>query len=228
MPARLNFGLNMKKKLWWYIGFFVVLFAGFYLFLYSTIDFSKSHLPVISNVKPFHFVRQDGKTISERDVEGRVYVAEYFFTTCQGICPKMNTNMKNVFEQFKDNKDFLILSHTVDPTNDSVARLNHYADSLGVNGKNWWFLYGPKADLYKTARESYLLDDPKNNGDNIAEQFIHTQFFALVDKNGQVRGIYDGLKKDELKKMDTDIRDLLKEKGAKPGYVNNLFNNNPQ
>ena len=78
-----------------------------------------------------------------------------------------------------------------------------------MNGKNWWFLYGPKTDLYKAARESYLLDDPKNNSNNIAEEFIHTQFFALVDKNGQVRGIYDGLKKDELKKMDGDIRRSL-------------------
>lgn len=224
-----NFGnYFMKKKLWWYIGFFAILFLGFYIFLYSAIDFSRSRLPVISIVKPFHFLRQDGKTITEKDVEGKVYVVEYFFTTCKGICPKMNTNMEKVFDQFKDQPGFLILSHTVDPATDSVAKLNHYADSLGVNGKNWWFLYGPKTDLYKAARESYLLDDPKNNTENIAEQFIHTQFFALVDKNGQVRGIYDGLKKDELKKLDEDIRDLLKEKGNKPGFVNNLFSNNPQ
>ena len=219
---------QMKKKLWWYIGFFALLFVGFYIFLYSTIDFSKSKLPVISNVQPFHFTRQDGQTITDKDVAGNVYVAEYFFTTCQGICPKMNTNMKKVFDQYKDQPGFLILSHTVDPETDSVPRLNHYADSLGVNRKNWWFLYGPKTDLYKAARESYLLDDPKNSALNIADQFIHTQFFALVDKQGQVRGIYDGLKKDELAKMDTDIKDLLKEKGDKPRFVNNLFSNNPQ
>ncbi|HRN57000.1 MAG TPA: SCO family protein [Agriterribacter sp.] len=206
----------MKRKTWLYIGFFVLLFGVFYAFLYATIDTSKSRLPVLSIVKHFSFERQDGRQISEKDVAGRVYAAAFFFTTCEGICPKMNGNMKKVFDRFKDERDFLILSHTVDPETDNVARLKTYADSLGADIQHWWFLTGSKDSLYKAARESYILDDPKNNATNIDEQFIHTQFFALVDKNGQVRGIYDGLKKDEIEKLITDIQDLLAEKTPQP------------
>jgi protein SCO1/2 len=201
----------MKRKIWLYLIFFVLLFGGFYAFLYATIDSSKSRLPVLNIVKPFSFERQDGRHITDKDVAGKVYAAEFFFTTCEGICPKMNRNMKRVFDQFKNEKDFLILSHTVDPETDSVARLKVYADSLGADIKTWWFLTGTKDSLYKAARESYILDDPKNNATNIDEQFIHTQFFALVDRVGQVRGIYDGLKKDEIEKLITDVRDLLNE-----------------
>ena len=201
----------MKRKTWLYLVFFVLLFGGFYAFLYATIDSSKSRLPVLNIVKPFSFERQDGQYITGKDVAGKVYAAEFFFTTCEGICPKMNRNMKKVFDQYKNEKDFLILSHTVDPETDNVARLKIYADSLGADIKSWWFLTGSKDSLYKTARESYILDDPKNNATNIDEQFIHTQFFALVDKIGQVRGYYDGLKNDETEKLITDIKYLLYE-----------------
>ncbi|HRP54846.1 SCO family protein [Agriterribacter sp.] len=204
----------MKRKTWLYLSFFVLLFGGFYVFLSATIDSSKSRLPVLNIVRPFSFERQDGRHITGRDVAGKVYAAEFFFTTCEGICPKMNRNMKKVSDQFRDEKDFLILSHTVDPETDSVARLKLYADSLGADTKSWWFLTGSKDSLYKAARESYILDDPNNNATNIDEQFIHTQFFALVDRIGQVRGIYDGLKKDEIEKLITDIKDLLNEKPA--------------
>ena len=124
----------------------------------------------------------------------------------------MNRNMKMVYEELKREPDFMILSHTVDPETDSVARLKHYADSMGASIQNWWFLYGTKENLYKTARESYLLDNQENSSKNIADQFIHTQFFALVDRNGQVRGIYDGLKQDEIQQLLVDTRLLLKDK----------------
>lgn len=202
----------MKKKTWVYIVFFVILFGGFYIFLTSIIDPSKSRLPVLNDVRPFSFQRQDGQIISDKDVKNKVYVAEFFFTTCPGICPKMNTNMKTIYEKHKANNDFLILSHTVDPANDSVARLKYYADSMQADIKHWWFVTGMKEDLYKAARESYILDDPKNNATSIGEQFLHTQFFALIDRNGRVRGIYDGLKKNEIAKLNSDIDDLLKEK----------------
>lgn len=202
----------MRKKTWIYVIFFTLLFSGFYIFLTATIDSSKSRLPVLNDVRPFSFQRQDGQVISDKDIKNKVYVAEFFFTTCPGICPKMNTNMKTVYEKYRNNNDFLILSHTVDPDNDSVERLKFYADSMHADISHWWFLTGSKENLYKAARESYILDDPKNNAASISEQFLHTQFFALVDKNGRVRGIYDGLKKDEIKKLNTDIEDLLREK----------------
>src|SRR5579871_5575215 len=217
----------MSKKAVFYTGFFIVLFIVFYFVLTKIIPgYSDVKLPVLSNVQPFAFTNQDGKIITEKDVAGKVYVAEYFFTTCKGICPKLNTNMKALFEQYKNNPDFLILSHTVDPETDSVARMKHYADSLNADSKTWWFLTGRKDSLYRTARVSYLLDDPKNNDEDINKQFIHTQFFALVDKNGNVRKIIDGLKKEEIAELKTDIDQLLKEK---PGIIrsyNSVNNNN--
>lgn len=218
----------MSKKFGYYLGFFILLFIGFYFALTRMIPgYGKVQLPVLSYVHPFSFRNQEGRLITEKDVEGKVYVAEYFFTTCKGICPKLNTNMKDVFREYKDDRRFLILSHTVDPETDSVARLKRYADSLGADPKTWWFLTGRKDSLYSIARNSYLLDDPKNNEVSINDQFIHTQFFALVDKGGRVRKIYDGLKKDELGEMNKDIRALLGEDAPHERFANSLFNNNP-
>src|SRR5579871_275392 len=217
----------MKKKLVFYIIFFATLVVVFYVALTKMIPgYGEVKLPVLNVVQPFFFTNQDGKIISEKDVPGKVYVAEFFFTTCKGICPKMNTNMKEIFALYKDEPDFRILSHTVDPETDSVARMKHYADSLNADSKTWWFLTGRKDSLYRTARVSCLLDDPKNNDEDINKQFIHTQFFALVDKNGNVRKIIDGLKKEEIAELKTDIDQLLKEK---PGIIrsyNSVNNNN--
>ncbi len=202
----------MNKKVWFYSLFFLVLIIGFYFLLTKIIPgFGKVSLPVLNKVQSFSFLDQDSERITNREVEGKVYIAEFFFTTCHGICPKLNTNLHAVYEKYKNEPDFLILSHTVDPYTDSVGRLKHYADSLGVDARHWIFLTGKKDSLYQAARASYLLDDPKNNFSPIAEQFIHTQFFALVDKKGQVRSIIDGLEKSELSEMQHQIDELLKE-----------------
>ena len=119
--------------------------------------------------------------------------------------------MKAIYDQFKTDSSFMILSHTVNPETDSLPILRHYADSLGAQVENWWFVTGSKSDLYKSARESYLLDDPQNSTKNIDEQFLHTQFFALVDRQGRVRGIYDGIKKEEVSELIADIQKLIKE-----------------
>lgn len=166
-------------------------------------------------VQDFSFIDQNGKTVTEHNFDGKVYVTEYFFTTCKGICPKMNANMQNVFEKFKNEKDFAILSHTSMPETDSVPLMKAYEEKM--IGKNpafpakWYFVTGSKDSLYKMARQSYLLDNDKNNHINIEDSFIHTQFFALVDRQKRVRGIYDGLKLDEIARMEIDIQDLLKE-----------------
>ncbi|MBS1975279.1 MAG: SCO family protein, partial [Bacteroidetes bacterium] len=189
----------MNRRAIYYIAFFLVVIIGFYFALTKLIPgYGEVKLPVLSYVQPFSFIDQDGKTITQKDVDGKVYVAEYFFTTCKGICPKMNTNMKEIYQTFKNEPGFLILSHTVDPLTDSVGKMKHYADSLGADPKTWLFLTGSKQSLYKAARVSYLLDDPNNNNSDINNQFIHTQFFSLVDKSGRVRKIYDGLKKNEV------------------------------
>lgn len=201
----------MRKKALIYFIFFALLMGGFYAALITLTDFEKVKLPVLSTVQPFKFLRQDSTSVSTKEIRGRVYVAEYFFTTCRGICPKMNRNMNVVYERFKRNPNFLIISHTVDPQHDSVMVLRRYADSVGAKADNWWFVTGTKEELYKAARESYILDDPQNSSKNITEQFLHTQFFALVDKQGRVRGIYDGIKKEEVDQLINDIDELLKE-----------------
>lgn len=201
--------MAMTRKGWMYLVFFGLLLAGFYGGLLWFTDFGKVDLPVLSKVRPFRFTRQDGQLVSEADVQGRVYVAEFFFTTCKGICPKMNRNLGLVYASLRRHPSFRILSHTVDPSTDDAARLKGYADSLGVDTDRWWFLTGDKESLYRTARESYLLDSPENSSRNISEQFIHTQFFALVDADGQVRGIYDGLQKEELEQLQKDANGLL-------------------
>lgn len=216
----------MRKKWVFYVVFFTVLVVGFYFTLAKVIPgYSNKKFQFLNYVQPFTFINQDGKQVTQEDVRGKVYVVEYFFTTCPSICPKMNTNMKRIYEAHKEEPDFMILSHTCDPDNDHPARLRHYADSLQVDTRKWVFLTGRKDSLYNTARVSYLLDDPKNNAQNINEQFLHTQFFALVDKSGNVRKkIYDGLKKEEIEELEEDIAVLLKEPAQKR-FVNNMFSN---
>jgi len=203
----------MSKKFVTYLVFFTVLLGAFYYFLFKGTDNWKVKLPTLSYVKPFHFTNQDGQSVSDTNLLNKVTVVEYFFTTCKGICPKLNTNMKDIYVQFKDEPDFQILSHTCNPGTDSVPVLKHYADSLQVDTKKWFFVTGRKDSLYQMARGSYLLDDPKNNVEKIEDQFIHTQFFALVDRNGKIRGkIYDGLKALEVQQLKTDISRLIKDK----------------
>jgi protein SCO1/2 len=219
----------MRKKLIGYLFFFIILTSLFFYFVFAGTDNWKAKLPTVSYVKPFSFTNQDGKTVDENDLKGKVTVVEYFFTTCKGICPKLNKSLSKIYSQFKDEPDFLILAHTVQPEIDSVERLRFYADSMKIDTKKWILVTGRKDSLYKAARGSYLLDDPANNVEKLEDQFIHTQFLALVDKNGNVRGgVYDALKKDEMEKLSKDIAGLLKEKSGPSGFVNGVFGNNPQ
>ncbi|MEO7960129.1 MAG: SCO family protein [Ginsengibacter sp.] len=221
----------MKKKLIWFGCFFLVLLAVFYFFLFSGTDYYKVKLPVLNYVQNFSFTGQNGNVVDNHDIEGKVYVTEYFFTTCKGICPKMNANMKGIYEKFKNDDNFAIVSHTSMPETDSVPLMKKYEEKMiGANPgypAKWYFVTGSKDSLYKMARESYLLDNDKNNSLNINDHFIHTQFFALVDKEQRVRGIYDGLKQDELEKLEKDIAALLKEPVEKGSFNHSPFNNNP-
>lgn len=199
--------MHMPKKKIFYISFFAVLVVVFYLIVSKWITRDDT----IAVVQPFSFTNQDGKQVTRDDVAGKVYVAEYFFTHCDGICPTMNNNMRLVYEEFKKDTNFLILSHTCDPDRDSVAQMKYYADSMKVDTKRWIFLTGRKDSLYNTARLSYTIDDPANSLKNIDDQFIHSQFWALVDKNGEVKKIYDGLKESEVNNLITAARRLLKK-----------------
>ena len=201
-------------------------------------------------IPEFSFTNQDGKTITQKTTADKVYVAEYFFTTCKGICPKMNANMRRVFDEYKNEKDFLILSHTCMPETDSIPLLKAYeqrmvngeliknedgsykilnkaAANTMLNNPNWNFMTGDKAALYKMARQGYMIDNGKpDSTQRIETQFIHTQFFALVDRYGRVRAIYDGLKEDEIQKLIGDIAGLLREKIDHTRFMNG-FSNSP-
>jgi protein SCO1/2 len=244
----------MSKRIWIYVAFFAVLLGVFYLLLFKDYDFSKSTLMVRNdNVENFSFINQNGKKITEREVEGKVYVTDYFFTTCKGICPKMNANMRRVYDAFKDEPNFMIISHTCMPETDSVPLLKAYEEKM-IDGKlvrkddgsykieydtsannqrttgnqNWNFVTGDKALLYKMARQDYGIDNGKPDSTQLLkDQFIHTQFFALVDKQRRVRGmVYDGLNNDEVEKLIADIRGLLKEK-VKTKHFMNGFSSDP-
>jgi protein SCO1 len=200
----------VSRKKWFYIIFFIALVAIFYFTLTRVIPgFGQKRTPPVSYIRPFSFIDQDGNPFTEKNVAGKVYVAEYFFTTCKGICPRMNHNMREVYEAFKDENDFIILSHTSDPDIDVPEVLKRFADSMKVNTSRWIFLTGRKDSLYTTARISYTIDDPANNLKSIEDDFLHTQFWALVDKNGDVKKIYDGLKEAEVKQLIKDIKKLL-------------------
>ncbi len=204
----------MKGKKWFYAIFFTALVFAFYFAAKALIPgFSeKRTMEPVSYIRPFVFQNQDGDRFTEKNVAGKVFVAAFFFTTCKGICPRMNTRLKQVHEALLPHDDFLILSHTCDPETDSVSRLKSYTDSLSVDTRKWIFLTGRKDSLYQMARISYTIDDPANNLKSIEDDFLHTQFWALVDRNGDVRKIYDGLKKKEVAELIRDAGNLLKEK----------------
>lgn len=157
----------------------------------------------------FSFVNQHGKIITQNDLNGKIYVCKSFFTSCKSICPIMNTEMTRVYRAFKERNDFKILSLTVDPETDSVAQLAQHAKNYGVNDDVWWFVTGSKKDLYELTRKSFLLT--VEEGDGGPDDFIHTQNFALIDKEKHIRGFYDGTDSLEVARLITDIRTLIKE-----------------
>jgi len=197
--------------------FFILLAAGFMgYYFYTTRDIQKT-LPVLGmpghQIDTFTFVNQDGKIITKKDVAGKVYVAEYFFTTCEGMCPKMNDNMVKVYQSFRGNPKFLILSHSVDPKRDTVEAMKAYGRKFDADANQWMFLTGDKKRLYDMARESYLLTTKDDTSHvSIDKDFIHDQRFILVDKTGHIRGQYDGLNKPQLDTLIEDIHLLLQEK----------------
>jgi protein SCO1/2 len=158
-------------------------------------------------IPDFRFVDQYNETVTQETTKNKIYVTEFFFTTCKSICPIMNTNLERVYAEFKNDPEILILSHTVDPEMDSVNVLKSYAGSRGVSDKKWLFLTGDKKDLYGIARKGYLLDAEEGNGG--PEDFIHTQNFALIDKDKHIRGFYDGTDSVEINRLIQEIK-LLK------------------
>jgi protein SCO1/2 len=158
-------------------------------------------------VPPFSFVDQNGDTVTEKIMNGKVTVVDYFFTTCKSICIDMTRNLTRVQDKFVTDRDVLILSHTVDPETDSVKQLFNYMVEKNINSKMWRLLTGDKKELYKQARYGYFITAMQ--GDGGPNDFIHEQKLVLIDKEGRIRGYYDGVEDKEVDQMIEDIKMLL-------------------
>lgn len=165
--------------------------------------------PAGHTVRDFRLTDQTGSVITQSTLNGKIYVLDYFFTTCPSICPIMSTQMARAYEKYKGNEQVIFLSHTVDPENDSVPVLARYAREHGADARQWHFLTGDKQELYDLARKSYFLDPGEGKGD--ADDFIHTPMFVLVDREKRIRGYYDGTNPSEVDKMIMEIDLLLQE-----------------
>ncbi|MBF9255040.1 SCO family protein [Pontibacter sp. 172403-2] len=156
----------------------------------------------------FAFVDQDSQQVTNQTFDNKVYVTDFFFTTCPSICPKMKTQMLRVYDKYKDNPDVLLLSHTIDPEHDSVAVLKDFAERLGVSSDKWHFVTGDRDSIYAIA-EKYLVPVQEDAG--APGNFTHGGHFMLIDGNRHIRGVYDGTDPAEVDQLMNDIPLLLKE-----------------
>ena len=167
------------------------------------VDSTVQYIAREHKIANFSFINQNGKVITQKDYEGKIYVADFFFTTCQSICPIMTTNMVEVQKTFLNNPKVMLLSHTVTPEIDSVPVLKKYALEKGVIDSKWNLVTGDKKEIYSLARKSYLA--VKLGKPNELYDMVHTENFVLVDAQKRVRGFYDGTKKEEIKRLIEDI-----------------------
>ena len=171
------------------------------------VDSTVQYIQKYHTISNFSFTNQNGKVITQKDYAGKIYVADFFFTTCGSICPIMTTNMVDVQNAFAKNPKVMLLSHTVFPETDSVPVLKAYAIKKGVNDQKWNLVTGDKKAIYSMARKSYLavkLGKPSELYD-----MVHTENFVLVDAKRRVRGFYDGTKKEEIQRLIEDINWLI-------------------
>jgi len=155
-------------------------------------------------VSDFTLINQDGKEVSIDDYKDKVFVADFFFATCQSICPVMSNQMERIAGHFKNNPDVKLLSHSVKPDEDSVPVLKQYAIDHNADASQWNFVRGDVENINQLAIQSYLMADTNTT-------FVHTQFFALIDKQRRIRGYYDGTDSTDVNKLMKDINVLLKE-----------------
>lgn len=177
--------------------------------IYGRKEISDNGDTIYHKIADYQFIDQDSSLVTPRTFEDKVYVADFFFTSCPTICPKMKAEMLRVYDKFEATPDFKILSHTLDPEHDTVAVLNRFANDLGVSSEKWHFVTGEKEEIYKHGQTSYMvtaMEDPTAPGG-----FLHSGAFLLIDKERRVRGIYDGTIPEEVDKLMVDIDKLLAE-----------------
>lgn len=173
------------------------------------VDSTLQHKRKYHKIGDFSLINQNGDTITQKDYQDKIYVADFFFTTCQTICPIMTDNMKDIQNKIMNDQDILLLSHSVTPEIDSVAQLKRYAELKGVKDSKWNLVTGDKKQIYKLARQSYMAVKTAGTGDQY--DMIHTENFMLIDKKRQIRGFYDGTDPDEIERLLEDISVLKNE-----------------
>lgn len=165
---------------------------------------------VYQTIPAFKFLNQDSTYINQDTFKDKIYVADFFFTSCSTICPTMHRNLKEVYEQFKDNKEVGFLSHTIDFKYDKPSVLKKYAQKLGVDTKIWQFVYGSKEEVYHLAEHNYLVAVGEDS--TARDGYIHQGWLVLIDKQKRIRGAYDGTKTEQVAQMEKDMTILLAEK----------------
>jgi len=168
---------------------------------------------VYHTIADFQFVDQDSATITNDTFKDKIYVADFFFTSCRTICPIMKTQMLRVYDSIQNDPQVKLLSHTIDPKYDTVGLLHDYADRLGVKSDIWHFVTGPQDAIYKIAQTSYFATAMEDKSE--VDGFIHSGAFLLIDKERRIRGKYDGTKEDDVNRLLADIARLEKEYAAK-------------
>lgn len=179
-------------------------------FLPHWIDNKSKELDGFHKIPAFSLTNQEGETISDKTLEGKIYVANFFFTSCPGICPQMTSNMDILQKEFLNDNEVMLISHSVTPSRDSVSILKNYAEKRGIISAKWSLLTGDREQIYNLGRNAYFIEE--NMGiEKTIDDFLHTENFVLVDKNKHIRGIYNGLNKTSIEQLIFDIKTLKKE-----------------
>tara|TARA_B100000530_G_C15928549_1_gene475936 strand:- start:1395 stop:2003 length:609 start_codon:yes stop_codon:yes gene_type:complete len=176
---------------------------------FELVDSSLQHIKKLHKISDFKLKNQNNKWVTHNTFKNKIYVADFFFTTCPSICPIMTENMKILQDQFIDDPNVLLLSHSVTPKIDTVAQLKKYAVEKGVMDKKWHLVTGSKKEIYDLARKSYLA--VKTNSNQNLHTMIHTENFILVDPDRRIRGFYDGTIREDMTKINEDISILKLE-----------------
>ena len=212
-----------KKLSIFFVGLLVVIFIAIYTLLNrktlpiitprdvnpELVDSLVQHIGYNHKIAPFAFTNQNGKKITNKDYDGKIYVADFFFTTCQTICPKMTDNMVWLQDKIKDNPKVKLLSHSVFPDEDTVEVLKKYAKEKGIIDEKWNLVTGNQQEIYKIARQSYLV--VKTGKPEELYDMVHTENFVLVDQKGRIRGFYNGLNIDKTVKGEKNLTQLVED-----------------
>ena len=207
----------------------LLLFAAIVCLLQACTNKSDNKLPILGNrepverivdgktivdtvyhtIPPFSYLNQDSILVTDKDFDNKIYIADFFFTSCNTICPLMHRNMLEVYKKYKENRNVKFLSHSIDIKYDLPSRLKSYASKLGIESDKWVFVHGSRDSIFNIAAKNYLVAAYEDNAD--PQGLVHQGWFVLVDTKKQLRGAYDGTSEEQVKQMMLDMEKLLKE-----------------